>query len=492
MKNLKTMASIAALVCASSAWAQRTQLPALNVDRNEISVSGLSSGAYMTVQMHFAHSGTFKRGAGVVAGGPLFCAEGDVNNALGRCMSASAPIPLDKLVKNAQDWAATGKLDPLSNLQSSPVYMFSGQHDATVKPAVMKDLESFYKHFVAKAPVTLRTDIPAGHNMPLDGLDDSCPLSAPPYIAKCGVDVAGDILKHIYGTLNSRNDGPLKGSVVEFDQNEIGTVRTRAHLGHMADAGYAYVPADCANGESCKLHVVFHGCHQNASQIGPQYVMGTNYVRWADTNKMVVLFPQTRITEYNGCWDWFGYTDKASYATKAGLQVNAIKTMVDHLTSGKPLSALAAPAGVTAEALGDNRARVQWKAVPGAKKYEVYRNGGLVKTTLAPNADFTDTDLLAGTGYAWTVRALDGNNQPSRHSVAANATTTGRKPQCFVATNPEHVKQGRAVIIPAGTLQYAYAMGTRQLMGLVDEKSMTSLREVPGLIPGKFETAPCF
>jgi len=27
---------------------------------------------------------------GVVAGGPLFCAEGDVNNALGRCMSASS------------------------------------------------------------------------------------------------------------------------------------------------------------------------------------------------------------------------------------------------------------------------------------------------------------------------------------------------------------------------------------------------------------------
>lgn len=492
MKKLKTMASIAALVCISSAWAQRTQLPALNVDKNEISVSGLSSGAYMTVQMHFAHSATFRRGAGVVAGGPLFCAEGDVNNALGRCMSASAPIPLDHLVKNAQTWAAAGKLDPLANLQSSPVYMFSGQHDNTVKPAVMKDLESFYRHFVTQAPLVLNNGSQAGHAMVLDGEDESCPLSVPPYIVKCGIDLAGDLLTHIYGKLNPRNDGPLTGSVVEFDQNEVGAQRTRAHLGHMADSGFAYVPADCANGASCKLHVVFHGCHQNASQIGPQYVLGTNYVRWADTNNMVVLFPQTRITEYNGCWDWFGYTDKSNYATKAGLQVNAVKTMVDHLSSGKPLSTLAAPAGVSASVLGNTRVRIAWSAVPGARKYEVYRNGGLVKTMLAPNSDFTESELAFGTGYTWTVRALDAHNQPSRHSAAASATTSGQKPQCFVATNPEHVKQGRAVIIPAGTLQYAYAIGTRQLMGLVDAKSMTSLREIPGLIPGKFETAPCF
>lgn len=40
-------------------------------DPDQVSVSGLSSGAYMTVQMQVAHSKTFM-GAGVVAGGKLF------------------------------------------------------------------------------------------------------------------------------------------------------------------------------------------------------------------------------------------------------------------------------------------------------------------------------------------------------------------------------------------------------------------------------------
>src|ERR1700733_5078715 len=38
------------------------------------SVSGLSSGAFMTVQLHLAHSSSFC-GAGIVAGGPFRCAE---------------------------------------------------------------------------------------------------------------------------------------------------------------------------------------------------------------------------------------------------------------------------------------------------------------------------------------------------------------------------------------------------------------------------------
>ena len=41
----------------------------LNVEKGQSSVSGLSSGAFMTVQLHLAHSASFT-GAGVVAGGP--------------------------------------------------------------------------------------------------------------------------------------------------------------------------------------------------------------------------------------------------------------------------------------------------------------------------------------------------------------------------------------------------------------------------------------
>ena len=62
-------------------------LPALKIDKTQTTVSGLSSGGFMAVQLHVAYSATFAKGAGVVAGGPFYCAEGSIVNATGRCMA---------------------------------------------------------------------------------------------------------------------------------------------------------------------------------------------------------------------------------------------------------------------------------------------------------------------------------------------------------------------------------------------------------------------
>ena len=50
------------------------KLQGYNVQKNHNSISGLSSGAFMTVQLHLAHSAKFV-GAGIIAGGPYRCAE---------------------------------------------------------------------------------------------------------------------------------------------------------------------------------------------------------------------------------------------------------------------------------------------------------------------------------------------------------------------------------------------------------------------------------
>ena len=50
------------------------QLGTYKVKRGQSSVSGLSSGAFMTVQLHLAYSSSFA-GAGIIAGGPFRCAE---------------------------------------------------------------------------------------------------------------------------------------------------------------------------------------------------------------------------------------------------------------------------------------------------------------------------------------------------------------------------------------------------------------------------------
>src|SRR5256885_14047845 len=88
----------------------------------------------------------------------------------------------------------------------------------------------------------------------------------------------------------------------------------------MAATGWVYVPASCAAGATCKLHVALHGCLQNSATIGDKFVRNTGYTRWADTNGIIVLFPQTRVDNTarptsasgslangNGCWDWLGW-----------------------------------------------------------------------------------------------------------------------------------------------------------------------------------------
>lgn len=57
---------------APGAWA--ATLKAYSVDAESVSVSGLSAGGFMSVQLGVAYSDTFKTGFGVFAGGPYDCA----------------------------------------------------------------------------------------------------------------------------------------------------------------------------------------------------------------------------------------------------------------------------------------------------------------------------------------------------------------------------------------------------------------------------------
>ena len=81
---LRMAGIMASLVLSSHVSAQVASLPAFNVDIKETSVSGLSSGGFMAVQFDVAYS-SILRGAGIIAGGPYFCAHGNVNTATTIC-----------------------------------------------------------------------------------------------------------------------------------------------------------------------------------------------------------------------------------------------------------------------------------------------------------------------------------------------------------------------------------------------------------------------
>ena len=71
--------------------------------------------------------------------------------------------------------------------------------------------------------------------------------------------------------------------------------------------------------------------------MGDDFYADTGYNRWADSNVLLVLYPQVDKTAVppnpKGCWDWVGYTG-ADYAVKSGVQMRAIKAMVDMLLGG--------------------------------------------------------------------------------------------------------------------------------------------------------------
>ena len=100
----------------------------------------------------------------------------------------------------------------------------------------------------------------------------------------------------------------------------------------MADTGVVYIPADCERASGCRVHIAFHGCAQNESEVADAFYAKTGFARWADTNRLIVLFPQTKASATNpqGCWDWWGFTGR-DFLTRTAPQIRAVTAMRERL-----------------------------------------------------------------------------------------------------------------------------------------------------------------
>lgn len=306
-------------------------LPAMRLDPAGVTVSGVSSGANMAVQFHLAHSAGV-RGVGVVAGGPYFCAEGQLALALNRCMKTLLGAPdAAALLARARTLAGAGRIDPLTGLAGARVYLFSGARDGTVTRPVMDAARDFYRQAgVADADIKYVTGIAAGHGFIVEQAPDACASSASPYINDCDYDQAGDILRHLYGAMQPPGTANA-ARLLPFDQAEFLAAPERHG---MAPYGFVYVPEACAPeaGPPCRLHIAFAGCNQTPAEIGDLFARSAGYNRWAETNRLVILYPQSTASSDNpnGCWDWWGYDDPA-YHTKHGRQGAAVARMAARL-----------------------------------------------------------------------------------------------------------------------------------------------------------------
>lgn len=415
-RALATLGAAATLVLSAAA----EPLPRLNVDPSTVTVSGISSGGAMAVQAHVAYSGTFRHAA-VFAGAAYYCAQGNVALAIGRCQEAAtaAEIPVADLVATTRDWAARGLIDSTTNLAASKVYLFSGTLDQTVRQGGMDAVRDYYLNFVKPTQLAYVNNVAAGHGWisPLGQV--LCAAQQSPYVNNCFIDPEQTYLTMFYGALQPRQVGALTGHLMPVDQSEFLDDRNPA-LHSMDNNGWLYVPATCARGEPCRLHVSFHGCSQSYSRIGDQFVRQANINEWADTNHIVVLYPQAIAVPPNnglGCWDWWGY-DHPDYAKKNGPQLLATKRMVDRVTAG--YAPVAAPTALSASAVSASSVRLTWTAAAGATGYRVYRNGTAVTVQPVVETQATDKNVARDASYTYTVRAVaaNGNLGPPSQAVA--------------------------------------------------------------------------
>jgi hypothetical protein len=472
-------------------------LQGYNVNINNTSVSGLSSGGFFAGQMGVAFSSIMK-GVGIVAGGTYDCA-GQMGYF--SCMYQGNPS-VTTSISNTKSWSGS-LIDATSNMANQKIYMFSGKSDTTVATSVMDQVYKYYVTtgaFVPSGNVNYKKDLSTAHTFPTDVNstgNNSCTAAAPPYISNCGFDGAGAILQHIYGSLNARNNGTLSGSFVQFDQSEF--IANPKSFG-MDTSGWLYVPASCQGGAECKLHIALHGCQQNFSAIGDKYIKNTGYNKWADTNNIIVLYPQTANDSVNhnpspsmagansnGCWDWVGYYG-TDFDRKSGKQMTAIKKMIDRISSGAmggsdggtdsgtgsdggSTTLPPAPAGLTVTGTTANSVALSWGPSAGATSYNVYRGGSKINSSAVASTSYTDSGLPASTSFTYAVTAV---NSAGESGASTQVTaTTGAAATCFTASNFAHVQAGRA----HDSLGHARANGSNQDMGLDNVFFTTTLKQ---------------
>jgi poly(3-hydroxybutyrate) depolymerase len=334
MDGARTAAlSLTLAACAALAAQAAEPLHRFNILPGGLTVSGVSSGGYMATQYQVAFSKDVQ-GAAVIAAGPWYCARASLTRALDECMEGSAIGPeIKPLVAALRAGAAAKLIDDPSWIAPDRVWLFHGTRDTVVGAAVTDSLLRFYREFVPPERIHYETQVAAAHGFPTDGQGGACDIAQEPWINDCSYDAAGLMLQYLYDGLKSPA-GAARGELVAFDQERY---VTGGMLASMADRGFLFVPADCAAGKPCRIHVAFHGCRQGIGFVGRDFATNAGYNRWADGNRIVVLYPQVKKSLFwpfnpKGCWDWWGYSG-IGYTARTGLQIASVQRMLSALGS---------------------------------------------------------------------------------------------------------------------------------------------------------------
>jgi poly(3-hydroxybutyrate) depolymerase len=330
-------------------------LPRLQINPQQISISGLSSGADFAVQFHVAYSSVLC-GSGIFAGQPFHCAVTKFKNdtlvpsttkqpgsvpvcegcpkgqtlIYDHCKNHPDVVDPMVLVNRTLEMAGNGDIDDVLELAVDQIYLYRGTKDETYLKGSVENVAEYFSYFVRnpEAQILFNNTTPSAHCWPLEDYGVPCGFQGVGHeLEKCNYDGPGAALNHIYSSpkllppaakSNTRN-------LYYFDQSPFDADNTVG----LNVTGFIYIPEPCMS-DSCKLHISLHGCSVN--NYYDEAVHELSFNRWAETNRMVVLYPRmaehgTTVQEKIGCWDAYAQTSP-KYDTKDGIQMIAIREMI--------------------------------------------------------------------------------------------------------------------------------------------------------------------
>src|SRR5690554_1749589 len=138
------LASLVLLTACSSNESKHPELPKLNTTTERLYIAGISSGGYLTHQLHLAWPDEV-RGVAVFAAGPYACAKDGVSAALFNCMAVSRGTPsAKKSLQLIEEAAKEGGLGDPKLVANSRVYLYKAEADPVVAQPVSIALEKTY------------------------------------------------------------------------------------------------------------------------------------------------------------------------------------------------------------------------------------------------------------------------------------------------------------------------------------------------------------
>jgi len=206
-----------------------------------------------------------------------------------------------------------------------------------VAQGVVKALQQMYVDLGVNN-ITTQYQIASSHCFPTTNYGASCSNFGTPFINNCNYDGAGSALGVIFQNLQARGS-QIRSNLIKIDQSKFTPNGVNPGSISLDRYGFVYYPTACRRkSTACKLLIALHGCQQYYATVGDAFTRHTGLNDWAETNNIIVLYPQTVASTFSpmnsqGCYDWWGYNEPA-YATQAGSQLTTVHNMAKFLING--------------------------------------------------------------------------------------------------------------------------------------------------------------